>query len=104
MHDKAESQGFYGELVRVHILKSKLLIIDGKMEEGLKLLEKAKTTAREKGLILFFKQAQHEEEIMIEKYEELRNMIENNASISERIDKLQLLEYIKNAQKMVRST
>lgn len=63
-------------------------------------VEQAILTADEKGLTQLLEQAVREISKITEEYHEMKRMIESNVSLSERMDKMAVLDYLKIAQKM----
>ena len=57
-------------------------------------------TAEEKGLTQLLERALEEKSKITHEYQEIKRMIESNVSLSERMDKMAVLDYLKTAQKM----
>ncbi|OLS22952.1 MAG: hypothetical protein HeimC2_28510 [Candidatus Heimdallarchaeota archaeon LC_2] len=100
IYEITQEKHMFPMLVSCLILRSKLKIVEGALEGGLKYLEQAILTAEEKGLTMWLEQALTEKSKITQEYQEMKKLIENNVSLSERMDKIAVLDYLKIAQKI----
>jgi tetratricopeptide (TPR) repeat protein len=96
----AQRQHSFSLLVNTQILQAKLFLIEGNITTAMQLMDQAITYSEKSGLTSLLNQAQQEKQTMVKDFNELRKMIENNASITERIEKMELLEYIQEVKKI----
>lgn len=83
------------------LLKGKINTINGDLALTKSQYEKASDLADQHGLGLLFKEIEHEKTRLDEKYEEWEKIIIENPSFVEKIKKLQVMEYMKKAQRMM---
>jgi hypothetical protein len=98
----AQQKHSFPLLVNTQILQAKFALIEGNITTAIQLLDQAKAIAEKSGLTSLLNQAQQEKQTVVKDINELRKMIENNATITERIEKLELMEYLQEAQKIKR--
>lgn len=83
------------------IIKSKLHIIQGDFVRGNEVLQDAIDYTERKSMKLLNREALMEKKVMIATFDEMRKLIQVNASISDLMDKIEILDYVKRAQEMV---
>ena len=78
-----------------------MLIVEGKLDEALKILEQAQNLAIENHLGLLGKTVNEEKASLEKEYSKWQNLIEANVSMKELVHQVQIEDYLRMAQKMV---
>ena len=99
MYNLAKKQHRYATLIDVLIIQSRLAIIDNKFDQASLLLTQAELMAKEKQMEHYSKKVQTEIEILENNLSEIKRIIASK-SISERLDQIELLDYIRRARKI----
>ncbi|MHA2224803.1 MAG: tetratricopeptide repeat protein [Candidatus Hodarchaeales archaeon] len=94
---KVDKQKFSPELVELSLLKAKLLIVEGKIDEASKILEKAKEIAKANN----FNRMEEKIKFEITRIEKEFNKWDVAISIRDRIKRVQIEEYLREVQKMI---
>ena len=100
IYEIAQEQHSHNLIVEALILKSKFELIKGDIAQSMKLLEQAKLIAEERDLTLMLENVIREQKKMDEKMDIWRDLIEKDASLKERLEKVKLLNYIEDALKI----
>ncbi len=91
----------YQSLTHVKIIKSRLEVLSGNLEEASEILEEALVIASEMKLFNLKQLVLKEQKNLMEELEHWKELLENNAEISVRLEKLKLADYIKYAKQIV---
>lgn len=83
------------------ILQAKLSMVDGDLTSTLQLLDEAQAIAEEKKSDYILDKVIKERKHVEGQYEKWQRLIQTNASYKERLEETQVLEYLKEAQKIV---
>ena len=94
---RIDEQKFSPELVELSLLKAKLLLIEGEIEEAIKILENAKIIARANN----FHRIEEKVNWEITRVDEEFKKWDAAVTVKDRIKEVQLEEYLKKVQKMV---
>lgn len=101
MYKLSQKERMYATVIQALLLKSKLAIIHGNLDEAINILDQAVITAEERGLNMLLKRATKEQKQMREDFVKLQEFIDNNNNMSARIDRIQIIEYIKKSRAMI---
>ncbi|MHA2500338.1 MAG: tetratricopeptide repeat protein, partial [Candidatus Hodarchaeales archaeon] len=101
LYGLAQDQNSFSLVVNALILQAKLALVDGEPATAEQFLEQAKLTAEEKGLILLVKRTSTEQEALQAQYEVWQQLIQRNAPFHERLERVQIAEYLKDVEKLV---
>lgn len=101
MYEISTKKKMYLWIVRSTILQSRLFAIKGKLQNSFKLLEDILIFIKQNKLSRYEEYINDEKNRMDSQFAEMKQMIEENNSISSRIDKMQLLSYLQMAKKKV---
>jgi tetratricopeptide (TPR) repeat protein len=93
----ANKQRSITTLVTLYYLQSKLALIEGNADFSKELLDKALTIAEDKGLALISKKIKIQQNQLISQLEEWKAFFIRNSTLQERVELLNLHEYISNA-------
>jgi len=102
LHEYAHKEQNPSLMIRLLLIQTKFLLVDGDLKETEKLLLQAKEKATEIGLI----QLENEITLEIQKFNEELNkwtVLMKQASLIERLEEAQIKKYLQDAQKIVRS-
>ena len=97
LNETADKSNSIDLLIKAMIIKSKFLLVDGQIKEAEDLLEKAKTKSKATDSISIKNWVNFEIETLHREFEKLINLIDQNKPVKERIENLQLVEYISKA-------
>ncbi|MFQ5980838.1 MAG: hypothetical protein ACE5OZ_22095 [Candidatus Heimdallarchaeota archaeon] len=92
-----QDQEFSPKLPQLSFLKAKLLIVDGEIETALVILEQVKHEAR----VNNFRRLEETISVEIEQIENEFKKWDAATSIKERVEKVQLEDYVKKAQRLI---
>jgi tetratricopeptide (TPR) repeat protein len=84
-------------LIQIYLLQAKILLIEGKIDDSLSLLEKAHTLAMNKYLKPLAQEAKALQEELQSEYTKWKGIIESNTSLNERIAFSEVKGYIDDA-------
>jgi tetratricopeptide (TPR) repeat protein len=87
-------------LIQIYLLQGKILLIDGKLEKSVSLLEKAHSLATSKNLNLLADQAKLQQKQLQSEMKKWRGLMESNASLAERLEFTDVKVYLQNAIKL----
>ncbi|MFX0182322.1 MAG: tetratricopeptide repeat protein [Candidatus Hodarchaeota archaeon] len=93
----ARKQRSLSILIELDILRAKLAFILGSSVKAFELLEKAQEIASEKGMELLVQKALAQKDAIKNKFDEWEEFLRQNTSLKERIDKVELQEYLVDA-------
>ena len=96
-----QKPGLTGDRLFNLLLKTKLLVLEGDFASAGKILNSAKITAATSGLDQLVSRINEEEKILRIKLNRFSELIEQNAPLKERIEELQLEEYLLKAKNIV---
>lgn len=96
---KVHDQEFSPELVELSLLKAKMVIVDGEIEKALEILEQAKQDANTNN----FHRLEEKVDFEITQIEREFQKWDAAISVRDRIEKVQLEDYLKEAQQMISS-
>ncbi len=99
MDKSAKENSLYPQIIKSQAIKSQLKVIEGKFEEAEKILEISKQLAKEKNLKTLHQEVVDAQNNIIKEVQEMKILIQKNASIVQRIEKSSIIEYIKTVQK-----
>jgi tetratricopeptide (TPR) repeat protein len=85
-------------LVEAQILWSKIAQIEGDFDTAASILGTAMEATTDTQLPYLIDKVKHEQQVLEDTYQSYSELIESNASMKERMEKLQLLEYIQKAR------
>lgn len=102
LNNIGKSQHSFSIIVEALVLQSKLTLLEGNLEKARHILEQAELTASEKGMKYLEFQVQQEKKIFESEFEKWQELIKNNAKMSEKIEMVQFMEYIKLAQQSMK--
>jgi tetratricopeptide (TPR) repeat protein len=91
----------YTLIIESSILQAKLLIVEGKLDNALQILEKAQNLTIENRLGLLGQIVNEEKASLEKEYSKWQNLIETNVSMKELVHQVQIEDYLRMAQKMV---
>ncbi|MCE7736601.1 MAG: hypothetical protein GPJ54_17090 [Candidatus Heimdallarchaeota archaeon] len=98
---QAEEDEEITQRIEALILKGKINSIKGELALTKSQYEKASKLAGQHGLGLLFKEVEIERKRLEERYEEWERIIIENPSFVEKIKRMQVMEYMKKAQRMM---
>ena len=90
----------YQSLTNVKIIKSRLEVLSGNLKKASEILEEALVISSEMKLINLKEQVIKEQKHLIKELGHWKELLDNNAEISLRLEKLQLIDYIKYAKQI----
>jgi tetratricopeptide (TPR) repeat protein len=97
----ADEQNSVRPQVRALIIKAKLSIVKKDLQAATVLLDEASKNAEEFNLGELTVEIQKEKHILLDSFEDMQKMIESNASYSDRMNKMRIMDYVKQAQDLV---
>ncbi|MFX0208427.1 MAG: tetratricopeptide repeat protein [Candidatus Hodarchaeota archaeon] len=97
MDEIARKQRSLSILIELDILRAKLAFILGSSVKAFELLEKAQEIASDKGMDLLVNKALSQKDAIKNKFDEWEEFLRQNTSLKERIDQLELQEYLADA-------
>lgn len=101
LYRTAQDYQSYTLIVEVLILKSRISLISGNVEEADKLLDQALIFSEEKGLKQLEMKIQKENLALKKELNRWKELTRNNVSLSERFEQSELKDYIKEAMEVV---
>lgn len=101
LYGLAQDQNSFSLVVNALILQAKLALVDGEPATAEQFLEQAKFTAEEKGLGLLVMRASAELKHLQTQYEVWQQLIQRNAPFHERLERVQIADYLKDVEKLV---
>jgi tetratricopeptide (TPR) repeat protein len=101
MKDLAEQQKIFWILPEVFILKAKLELLKFDFKEFERNLAQAELIATEKGLTGYLLSIKNERKLFEEQFKDWEKLLKENASYYERIKQANLVEYIRDAKKII---
>ncbi len=81
-------------------ITANIRVIEGKFNEAIDLFDQSKTLAEEFGLKKTWDEINEKEMDFLEKIDEWKNLVENNSSLRDRVDKIKIKNYIASAIKL----
>lgn len=99
MYNIAKKQHRYATLIDVLIIQSRLAIIDNKFDQANLLLTQAELMAKEKRMEHYSKKVRNEIELVERNLSDMKRIV-TSESILDRLDQIELLDYIKRARKI----
>ena len=90
----------YPFIIRCMILQAQLSEVEGKFEMAEAILEEALIIAKEKNQNFLFEEIMELKAQMIIEFQEIKELMDNNASLNQRVEKSNMMEYLKKAQMM----
>lgn len=101
LYNIGQTKEMYATTVEALIMKSKLQNIQGEFKSAKIFLDEAKLLAEEKGLKLLVQKTEGEQKAMTDTIKNMRKMIANNRGLVERMEALELDDYIKKVQTLI---
>ncbi|MFQ5979232.1 MAG: tetratricopeptide repeat protein [Candidatus Heimdallarchaeota archaeon] len=101
LYGLAQDQNSFSLVVNALILQAKLALVDGEPVTAEQFLEQAKFTAEEKGLGLLVMRASTELKHLQAQSEVWQQLIRRNAPFHERLERVQIANYLKDVEKLV---
>ncbi|MCY3410765.1 MAG: tetratricopeptide repeat protein [Candidatus Heimdallarchaeota archaeon] len=89
-------------VIKILLLRSKLAIIDLNIDEAQKILDEAHDLASKKRLSIFTKQIEGERENIKNQMMKYKSMVEENASLYERLQQSQIENYLSRAEAILK--
>ena len=99
LYDIAQSQNSSLLIAMALILKTKLSLVEGKVEEASNLLSTAKRIAEEKKLRYLLPKVKYEQEIIQSELDKWEELFQRKASIQERLKQALVEDYIVEAKR-----
>jgi len=96
----AQEQKSLTLIVETMLLRSKFALIKGDVDKANEYLEQAEINAEEYNLTALHKQVQDERAALNEDMEKWRDLVDKGASMFERIEQANMINYIKQMQKL----
>jgi ATP/maltotriose-dependent transcriptional regulator MalT len=84
-------------LIQVYLLQAKMLLIEGKVDESLSLIDKTYNFAKSKKLNLYAEQAKNQKYKLKNELIKWKGIIESNASLTERLELTDVTDYLQTA-------
>ena len=100
LYDIAQSQNSSLVIAMALILKTKLSLVEGKVEEASNLLSTAKRIAEEKKLRYLLPKVKYEQETIQSELDKWEELFERKASIQERLQQARVETYIVEAKRI----
>lgn len=97
---EAEKNHMYPAIIKFYLIKSQLLIVEGKFKESEALLDQAVGFAMEKNLTTLLKELNEVRSDLAE-VQRMQVLLQSNSDLATRLNKSKILEYIKKAQESV---
>lgn len=88
-------------MIKAYLIKSQLLMVEGKFKESEALLDEAVGFAKEKNLTTLLKELNEVRSDLSAEVERMQVLLQSNSDLATRLKKSKILEYIKNAQESV---
>jgi hypothetical protein len=101
LHTYAQDVKAFGIMIESLLLKAKFNVINGNMKEAWDLIDQAGIMASEMGLGNLIIKADRVREELENQLDTWNSLLNQNASLQERLKNAQLLDYYKEAQKMI---
>ncbi|MHA1991350.1 MAG: tetratricopeptide repeat protein [Candidatus Hodarchaeales archaeon] len=101
LYNLSQKSHSYSVMVNALLIQAKFAVIEEKFSDASDLLEKAKKLSAEKDLTLLKEQVSVETKKIKVNFKKMEELIAINATFKEKIEKSELMDYIKNAQKIV---
>jgi hypothetical protein len=101
IHDIALNQQHPTLIVESLLLSGKFSLVEGDAQRADQLLKKAKINAEERGLTQLSVQIVQEQEKLRNELDKWSELIEKNTPLKERLEKAQIVNYLKDAQELV---
>lgn len=98
---EAEKNHMYPAIIKFYLIKSQLLIVEGKFKESEALLDQAVGFAMEKNLTTLLKELNEVRSDLTVEVERMQVLLQSNSDLATRLNKSKILEYIKKAQESV---
>lgn len=101
---KGKTKQFYigrPAMIKAYLIKSQLLMVEGKFKESEALLDEAVGFAKEKNLTTLLKELNEVRSDLSAEVERMQVLLQSNSDLATRLKKSKILEYIKNAQESV---
>lgn len=103
LYDIAQSQNSSLVIAMSLILKTKLSLVEGKVEEANNLLSTAKRIAEEKNLLYLLPKVKYEQETIQSELDKWEELFQRKASIQERLNQARVENYIVEAKRIQES-
>ncbi|MFX1536402.1 MAG: hypothetical protein ACFFDI_19460 [Promethearchaeota archaeon] len=98
---QAQEQQLFFIMVDALILRAKCAAVEGKLSQALKYYDEAQVIASEKKLGLWIQKVFVERKRFEEEFEKWRTLIQQNASLQERLKQARMEDYLQEVQKML---
>lgn len=102
LHEIAKLQQSYQLLTEVHIIKSRLALIDNQVDEAVALLDEVLTLVEAKNLDYLSTKITSQRVFIMSQIETWSDLASQNVSLRKMIEQTQLQDYIKTSQQIVR--
>lgn len=86
------------------ISQAQLAGVEGEFEFAVNIISQAITTAENYGAINFVERANNAKDKLVDEFKRMEVLIKQNTTLSERLAKSNLTEYLKNAQDIIKTT
>ncbi|MFX1508324.1 MAG: hypothetical protein ACFFDC_19760, partial [Promethearchaeota archaeon] len=104
IHEFALKENATPLIVQSLLLQAKFTLVEGNAQQANTLLNQAKVTAQESGLELLAANVLKEQEHLRHEFDKLKELFHRNASLVERLDKIQLKDYISEALNLIKAS
>ncbi|MHA2364508.1 MAG: tetratricopeptide repeat protein [Candidatus Hodarchaeales archaeon] len=101
MYDFSKKTQSFSLMVNTMIMKAKFAFVDGNFQEALKFFDLAIITAEENELNLLIEKIVWEKRSLEEEFTKWHELIQLDVSIQQRLEQVRVVEYVKEAQKLV---
>jgi hypothetical protein len=102
LYTKAQDQHSSSLMCEALLLKARFEIIDGNLEQTIRFMDQARTTAFEKNLTLLMEKIEVEKENFEGELNKWQTLLSQNPSLQERLEYARVQEYLKDVQKMIK--
>jgi hypothetical protein len=99
----SENENLWSSLVETMVLHSKLLFVEGRFDEAKEKIEQAKDVAEINEMLQYQKFVSKVKNDQIAQFIKMRDLVKRNHSFSERIDEIDILDYINSTKDIINS-
>ena len=101
MYEISTKKKMYSWIVKSSILQSRLFAIKGKLEDSYKLLEDTLEFTKKNRLYSYKEDIVNEKNLLDSQFEDMKKLIDENSSLNDRMDQMQMLAYLQKAENIV---
>lgn len=91
----------YPLLIKIQIIKSQLEMVEGNFDDAEKILQNARQLAEEKNLKMLLQDVVDAQDSMVQELQEMKILLQKNATVAQRLEKLSIMSYIEKAQRLM---